>query len=834
MSSAFLRPHHIAVSSDSLNLAPRSAASSEPILGRSNENHANNERAASCLTCSDTPHRRDATRSKFYAIIRRQNQQPALPPVPAPAASRMPYFRDDKLGISIEHCGEQFHLKTRPPPLARLVFSGGGAKGAAYAGGVNALERTGVLDRITTMYGSSAGAITATLLACGISAEQFERLSNSMNFLKLIAKDGKDPAPAQDEPASAEEAATLRQGWRAVVKERWNNSRVNTMASLLRNCGTTAPRLYKLIRETTRETVLARIDAASNPAEVEDIRQRLQDQGACVTFNDLARLSAARVPGIRQLHCTGTAIIESKAQLAVFNAEHTPHMPVAEAARISGAFPGVFAKVDYSLPHNQPNALTGAKGEVNRALAVATGIGAKTTFMDGGVMLNTPVPALLDDASDADDLLVFAFEDDELRPNTPDVPHDESKPRMPLTSGFPDYMTETDVTAADNFLRSQLRSKVRQDVVVVPLRVEGRDYTGFRKGTLNFKMSNAEKRSLQLALEKQTMLHLNRRESRRDEKSSGSLHDVLHTFDNATLIALQKHLDPPMDPDRAEQTPNPAPHASKLLEAVQAIRDFREALSPLMDNLTEAVAQAAKADRFVFDATLSAHLKQVSDHAAGDPGRLAYIARGLASSSHSGVQRMLAAARGQKAAEEQPLLKETLKIQRERELRTVAMNIGRQFIHRALTTSGQSASNIALLCAFEEELAQAKTPSQFNLALDAFTDGYKTKHSSINLRFPYLQPAPENVRAAAKTILSTIVMPVLHQMKADADTHDMKALTQIAANLGEVRNFDDLKRALDKPPALLEAQLRPYLARLKKIAGDPLLLEAQTYRLREE
>src|SRR5947208_12131217 len=54
--------------------------------------------------------------------------------------------------------------------VRNLVFQGGGVKGIAYVGVLDALERAGVLSTVTHVAGTSAGAITAALVACGATA----------------------------------------------------------------------------------------------------------------------------------------------------------------------------------------------------------------------------------------------------------------------------------------------------------------------------------------------------------------------------------------------------------------------------------------------------------------------------------------------------------------------------------------------------------------------------------------------------------------------------------------------------------------------------------------
>src|SRR5438067_13790680 len=54
--------------------------------------------------------------------------------------------------------------------VRNLVFQGGGVKGIAYVGVLDALERAGVLATVTHVAGTSAGAITAGLVGCGATA----------------------------------------------------------------------------------------------------------------------------------------------------------------------------------------------------------------------------------------------------------------------------------------------------------------------------------------------------------------------------------------------------------------------------------------------------------------------------------------------------------------------------------------------------------------------------------------------------------------------------------------------------------------------------------------
>ena len=63
-----------------------------------------------------------------------------------------------------------------------LVFEGGGVKGLAFCGALKVLEEKGIMKNIKRLAGSSAGAITAGLLACGYTADGILKKLRGKNF----------------------------------------------------------------------------------------------------------------------------------------------------------------------------------------------------------------------------------------------------------------------------------------------------------------------------------------------------------------------------------------------------------------------------------------------------------------------------------------------------------------------------------------------------------------------------------------------------------------------------------------------------------------------------
>ena len=66
--------------------------------------------------------------------------------------------------------------------IKNLAFKGGGVLGIAYAGAIKALEGNNILPQIEKVAGTSAGAITATLVSLNYTADEIQSIVNSTSF----------------------------------------------------------------------------------------------------------------------------------------------------------------------------------------------------------------------------------------------------------------------------------------------------------------------------------------------------------------------------------------------------------------------------------------------------------------------------------------------------------------------------------------------------------------------------------------------------------------------------------------------------------------------------
>ena len=70
-----------------------------------------------------------------------------------------------------------------------LIIEGGGTKGICYCGALQELEKMGILEKLIRYAGSSAGAITVSLLAIGYNAKEVKDIIYSTDFEKFIDDD---------------------------------------------------------------------------------------------------------------------------------------------------------------------------------------------------------------------------------------------------------------------------------------------------------------------------------------------------------------------------------------------------------------------------------------------------------------------------------------------------------------------------------------------------------------------------------------------------------------------------------------------------------------------
>lgn len=186
-----------------------------------------------------------------------------------------------KVSTNSSSSASKYHFKN-------LVFEGGGVKGIAYVGALDVLDKEGILKNIERVAGTSAGAMVAVLVGLGFSSEELGGILWSINFQNFL----------DDSWGYVRDTKRLLNdyGWYKGDYFR------NLMASY--------------IKEKTG-------DGETTFKQLEDMRNEGRP------FRDIYLIGADLSTGYSK----------------VFSAKHTPHVKIADAARISMSIPLFFAAV---------------------------------------------------------------------------------------------------------------------------------------------------------------------------------------------------------------------------------------------------------------------------------------------------------------------------------------------------------------------------------------------------------------------------------------------------------------------------------------------------------
>lgn len=585
------------------------------------------------------------------------------------------------------HSDGRVEVLLSPAAPVHVVLSGGGAKGVAFPGMVQALDQADKLTGVRAISGSSAGAISAALLASGIDAKAFTALSNSLDLPSLL--NSKDPVTAWLQQISAKigKLAGHLPGPAGNVSQ--------LLLTLLPRLQTEAQPLEELIRNESRQSILAHIagmPVANRPPEVTAIADRL-NAGAGATFGDLQVLSRY-IPAIKQLNITGTGMFDGRPQLVVFNASLTPDMEIARAARISGALPGLF------------------KSPVEQGHDFQT-VAEATAFQDGGLLLNTPAPGVIERSFPESPLsnsetLIVKFES-------------ETTSEPPQSGDFFGFLfntfTGTPHTAAQAYQDDRLEAFENQ-TVTLPLNSEKGDFRGLINGTVNFTMTPEQKEHLQSRAQQAVSGHLEKRALLRERHGFASLYDAVMAMDDHLLASVQDELQ--KDPAGAE-----------------ALR-FRKGAHQALQALDSAIIEANQSSTsLVITPKLAAALRNL-DALASRPEDIEWLGKRLNAPGHRNFQQLLQVGAkqfsGDTSGQSKVLISAVAEMKR-RDIGVKAENFTREVIFPSLFRPGQPASNVELLHRSARDLRQAKTPQAFNNVLDGIINYYRARNKPWSMPF---------------------------------------------------------------------------------------------------
>lgn len=263
-------------------------------------------------------------------------------------------MRDPAPHVQLLASGKILLLRAAPA-IENLVLGGGGVRGMANAPALRALQNLGLLSQLRQVAGSSAGALTAILLAAGVSPKEFQQLLNGTDALSLLTT---PPDFARNYPGVKLGALGFDAGAAVQTLDRMT---AQSAARYLDGDWAQLTRLPQWTHFTAAQR--QRLDLLRRP----DFTAPRTDQ--MLTFGDLQLLHQLAPTRFKALTVTGWN--QSEKRLAYFSAQTHPDMPLALAGRISIGIPVLFADVKVV-----------AQDQVQR-------------WADGGVGNNLPTEAVL-------------------------------------------------------------------------------------------------------------------------------------------------------------------------------------------------------------------------------------------------------------------------------------------------------------------------------------------------------------------------------------------------------------------------------------------------------
>lgn len=215
------------------------------------------------------------------------------------------------------------------PAIENLVLAGGGARGVANAPALRALENLGLLSELKQVVGTSVGAMTAILLASGVSPKAFQQLLNGTDLLSLLTT---PPDFARNYPDVTLESLGFDAG---AVLQTLDRMVAQSAASYLEGDWTQITQQPQWARFTPQEQ--QRLDLLRRPDFAAPRNAQM------LTFGDLHLLRQLAPERFKELVVTGWN--QSEKRLAYFSHQTAPDMALALAGRISMGIPGLFADV---------------------------------------------------------------------------------------------------------------------------------------------------------------------------------------------------------------------------------------------------------------------------------------------------------------------------------------------------------------------------------------------------------------------------------------------------------------------------------------------------------
>ncbi|NGX32002.1 MAG: hypothetical protein K1060chlam4_00040 [Candidatus Anoxychlamydiales bacterium] len=251
-----------------------------------------------------------------------------------------------------------------------LVFQGGGAKGILYVGVLRALENMHARKELKRVAGTSAGAITATLVALGFSSSKIREKLQNLDLKVFLDYHPDLKIQIENLNLFSSEGKKEFNEFIERLKEKVESKNKITYAILFFN----AFKEYYSLKKTEKNAISEALNEEGLCKGVEFhkwikkiIEERTGDPEC--TFGQLAEKRMKEPEKYKHLYVCASNIEEKEIKIFSSEDESTKHVRIADAVRASMSIPGVFTPFEIIDKNDKKFG----------------------TFVDGGILNNLPI-----------------------------------------------------------------------------------------------------------------------------------------------------------------------------------------------------------------------------------------------------------------------------------------------------------------------------------------------------------------------------------------------------------------------------------------------------------
>ncbi len=243
-------------------------------------------------------------------------------------------FANPNLAPQVYRTKEGKWCVIRPAPLLEnMALSGGGPRGVSYVSVFEALEAAGALSNMNHIAGTSVGAVTSTLVACGLDAAELA-LAADIPMLDALTS----PEPKYS-------SSTQQMSSKGIFKGTYISEvlQKEISASIHRFFETDSGSVESIFALKNKGII-----TGEEARKILNFRSFLlsSEEGSevtnppMITFADLAILRKINPAKFKQLTIVGFNATQNKPEY--YNAMTSPDMPLVDAVRVSISLPGIF------------------------------------------------------------------------------------------------------------------------------------------------------------------------------------------------------------------------------------------------------------------------------------------------------------------------------------------------------------------------------------------------------------------------------------------------------------------------------------------------------------